>query len=241
MAEGSEDRPLLSHRSRLAGMLFEPRRVMEHLARQPRWILPVALSLVPSAIFTIGIWFRAPTFMDDIHSIGSLAVDLGAAFLRELVLFAAGFVAQAAVVLLSALTLAGLIRALSRTLSVRHSLALVSYSLVPEILVCSANAVIWAGVAAWQLEPPPNYLRWLSVAAFVNGSGLHPMVRAIVGQIGVLSIWRWLLVALGITIVVRSVSFRVAFGVAVVALVLVGSIWNFAWISATRLFIPALP
>ena len=210
-------------------MLFEPRRVMEDLSRRPRWILPVALAQMSSAIFTIGLWFQAPTFFDEVYSIGSLAAKLGATFLRELVYCAVGFVDQAAVVLLSALTLAGLMSALSRTLSVRHSLALVSYSLVPGILVGSVNAVIWVGVAAWQVELPPNYLRWLSVAAFLNGSALHPLVRAIVGQIGVFSLWRWLLVALGLKIVVRSLSFWVAFGVAVVALALVDSIWSLGW------------
>ena len=63
VTEGSEDRPALSHWRRLAGMLFEPRRVMEDLARQPRWILPVVLSQVPSVILLTGVWFEPSTLV----------------------------------------------------------------------------------------------------------------------------------------------------------------------------------
>ena len=233
MAEGSEDRPSLSHWRRLAGMLFEPRRVMEDLTRRPRWILPVALSLVPSTIIFVGVELQLLSWRN-LHRLPS-------EFLYYLVTLGAGFFAETAGLFLSALMLVGLMRALSRTLGVRHALALVSYSLVPGILVSLMNHVFHAGVLWLQLESPLPHWFWLNAASFLDRSASHPLVYSLVGQIGVFPLWRWLLVALGLTIVVRSVSFRVAFGVAVVALVLVGSIWSFAWISATKLFMPALP
>ena len=149
--------------------------------------------------------------------------------------FGAEFIDRTALLLLSALALAGVMRALSRTLSVRHSLALVSYSLVPVILVSCARAVFVAGVALSQLESPLPHWFWLNAAAFLDRSASHPLVYSIVSQIGVYPLWRWLLVALGLTIVVRSVSLRVALGAAVIALVVVGSIWSLAMMSVVRL------
>ena len=241
MAEGPDDRPHLSHWRRLAGMLFEPRRVMEDLSRRPRWILPVVLYQVPQAIFYMSVRIRAANSLGDDHSFGSLFPGIGDVFLPLLISFPAGFVNLAAMLLLSAFAMSGLSRALSRTLTVRHALALVSYSLVPGMVVSLAHRVFQVGLALGQLESPLPHWIWLNLGSFLDPSASHPLVWSVAVGIGVIPLWRWLLVALGLTIMVRSISFRVAFGVAVVALVLVGSIWDFAWISAMRLFIPTLP
>ena len=215
---------MLSHWRRLVGMLFEPRRVMEDLARQPRWILPVLLSQVPPAIFFISYRFRPSMLLRDVDSFGSLAREIGAIFLRVFGFSVAGFVTETAVLLLVALALVGLMRALSRILSIRHALALVSYSLLPMILVSIANRVFQTGVALLQLESPLPHWLWLNAATLLDRSASHLLVYSFVSQIGVFPLWRWLLVALGLTIVVRSVSFRVALGAAVIALTLVGSV-----------------
>ena len=239
--EGPEDRPLLSHSRRLAGMLFEPRRAMEDLARRPRWILPVVLSQVPPAIFSMSVIVRAGTSLGDDHSIRSLSPEIGDALLTALAVFPLGVVNLTAMLLVSAFAMTGLFRALSRTLSMRHALALCSYSLVPGIVVGLAHRVLQAGLALLQLESPLPHWFWLNAASFLDWSEAHPLAYSLAREIGALPLWRWLLVALGLTIMVRSVSFRIAFGVAVVALVSIGSIWNSVWISAMRLFIPEVP
>ena len=71
-------------------MLFEPRRVMEDLSSQPRWILPIVLSQVPSVIFLTGVWFQPSALsllLREVDSFGSLAREIGAIFLRVFVLF----------------------------------------------------------------------------------------------------------------------------------------------------------
>ena len=222
-------------------MLFEPRRIMEDLSSQPRWILPVVLHEVPEAIFFMTVTVRAATSLGDDHSFRSLSPEIGDALLKALAVLPVGVVNLTAMLLVSAFAMAGLSRTLSRALTVRHALALVSYSLVPGILVGLVHRVFQVGLALLQLESPLPRWFWLNAAAFLDWSEPHPLVYSLAQQIGVFPLWRWLLVALGLTIVLRSVSFRVAFGVAVVSLVLVGSIWGFAWFSAMRLFIPALP
>ena len=208
-------------------MLFEPRRVMEDLAGQPRWILPVVLSQLPSVIFLTGVWFQPSTLsvlLRDVDSFGTLAREIGFIFLRVFVSFGGGFAELALVLFLAALTLAGLMRALSCVLSIRHSLALVSYSLVPGILIGFVHSVFRLGVFLLELESPLPRWFWLNAAVLFDRSESHILVYSIASQIGVFPLWRWLLVALGVTVVLKSVSFRVALGVSVVALVLIGSI-----------------
>ena len=171
----------------------------------------------------------------DVDSFGSLAIEIGASFLRELIFFGGGFADQAAVLFLSALTLAGLMRALSCALSIRHSLALVSYSLVPGILIGFVHSVFRLGVFLLELESPLPRWFWLNAAVLFDRSESHILVYSIASQIGVYPLWRWLLVALGVTVVLRSVSFRLALGGTVVALVLIGSIHAVASTYLTRL------
>ena len=158
-----------------------------------------------------------------------------------LVVVGATFAGRVFFLLVSAIVLVGLIKAVSRPLSVLHALALVSYSLVPEILATLVHSVFHAGLVLLQLESPLPHWIWLNAASFVDGPTSHSLVYSFLCQIGVFPLWRWLLVALGLTIMLRAVSFRVAFGIAVVALVLVGSIWAFAVQSGLRLFLPSLP
>ena len=244
VTEKPENQPILSHWRRLAGMLFEPRRVMEDLARRPRWILPVAISQVPSAIFLLGVWFQPSTLsllLQDVDSFGSLAGEIGPILLRVLVSFGGGFAEQAVVLVLSALTLAGLMRALSWALSIRHSLALISYSLVPGILVGFVHSVFRLGVFLLELESPLPRWFWLNAAVFFDRSASHLLIYSFASQIGVYPLWRWLLVALGVTIVLRTVSFRVALGASVAALVLIGSIHAMASTFLARLVESNLP
>ena len=236
LAEGSEDRPILSHWRRLAGMLFEPRRVMEDLARQPRWILPVVLGSVPSVVSTLAVESKAllsPSF-DPWDYILFLSASSFALFVGQ-------FVGQITFLFLVGWALVGLIRALGYSLSTRHARAIVSYSLVPEILLGLANRVFQSGVFLLELESPLPHWFWLNVSAFLDQSALHPLVFSTALQIGVVPLWCWLLVAVGLTIVVRSVTFRVALGTAMAALILVGSVWELAMRSVAGLFVPTLP
>ena len=139
------------------------------------------------------------------------------------------------------MTLAGLMRALSCVLSIRHSLALVSYSLVPAILIGCVQAVFRLRVFLLELESPLPRWFWLNAAVFFDQSESHILVYSIASQIGVYPLWRWLLVALGVTVVLRSVSFRTTLGVSVVALVLIGSIQAMAATYLARLAVPNLP
>ncbi|MDE0110209.1 MAG: hypothetical protein OXN96_20580 [Bryobacterales bacterium] len=244
MTEGLEDRAILSHWRRCVGMLFEPRRVMEDLSSQPRWIFPILLSQVPSAIFFTGLWFQPSALsllLREGDSFGSLAKEIGAIFLTVFVSIGAGIAEQAAALFLSALVLAGLMRALSCALSIRHSLALVSYSLVPGILIGFVHSVFRLGVSLLELDSPLPHGFWLNAAVFFDRSETHVLVYSIASQIGVFPLWRWLLVALGITIVLRSVSFRIALGATVAGLVLIGSIHAMAATYFARLVASNLP
>ena len=231
MAEKPENQPILSHWRRLAGMVFEPRRVMEDLARQPRWILPVVLSVLTQSIHIMGIRLRMLTGLD-IDPLGSGREEVVSAFLWTLLAAIGELAVRAALLLVSALAFARLMRALSRSLSIRHALAIASYSLVPGILVSIVFTVHQFRVAPlFQLES--SFPQWfsLSLRALLDGSTMHPMVYMIAGSIGVVPLWRWLLVALGLTIVVRSVSFWAALGAAIVVLFVVESLWTVAWMS----------
>ena len=231
VAEKPENQPILSHWRRLAGMVFEPRRVMEDLARQPRWILPVVLSVLTQSIHIMGIRLRMLTGLD-IDPLGSGREEVVSAFLWTLLAAIGELAVRAALLLVSALAFARLMRALSRSLSIRHALAIASYSLVPGILVSIVFTVHQFGVAPlFQLES--SFPQWfsLSLRALLDGSTMHPMVYMIAGSIGVVPLWRWLLVALGLTIVVRSVSFWAALGAAIVVLFVVESLWTVAWMS----------
>ena len=231
VAEGPEDRPILSHWRRLAGMLFEPRRVMEDLSRRPRWILPVVLSVVPESIFIMGIRLQGLTRLE-LDSLAAWREEVVAASLWTLLAAVAGVAVQSALLLVSAFAFSRLMRALSRSLSIRTALAIASYSLVPGILVSVVIRVHQFGVAPL-LQLESSFPRWfsLNLRALLDGSTLHPMVYMIAGSIGVVPLWRWLLVALGLTIVVRSVSFWAALGVAIVVLFVVNSLWTVAWMS----------
>ena len=236
MTEGSEDRPLLSHWRRLVGILFEPRRVMEDLARQPRWILPVVLGSVSSVVIGLSVGVQA--LLDSQIDPWELVVFVFESTFLRLVLT---FVAHIAFLFVVAFALAGLVRALGFPLGTRHARAIVSYSLVPGVLTSLANDVFRAGVASLQLEFSLPQWFWLNAAAFLERSTSHPLVYSFFVQIGVYPLWGWLLVALGLTIVLRSVSFRVALGAAVVASVLVGWIWHIGWTFVARLIESNLP
>ncbi|MCY4595460.1 MAG: hypothetical protein OXC19_11785 [Bryobacterales bacterium] len=216
-------------------MLFEPRQVMEDLSRHPRWILPVALSQVPWAVLSVGAWIAASTSLQDEYPSGFLVRESGIAFLRLLASSLVGFLNQTAVLLLSSLILVGLIRARSRTLTVRHALAILSHSLVPGILADLVIRTFHAGVSILQFDLRLPRWFFLNVGTLLDRSTLHPLVHSIAFQIGVYPLWRWLLVALGLTIMVRPVSFRVAFGVAVVTLIPVELIWTLGWMSVLEL------
>ena len=231
MAEGSEDRPILSHWRRLAGMLFEPRRVMEDLSRRPRWILPVLLSVVPQSIHMMGIRLQVVARLE-LDSLAAWREVVVSAFLWTLLAAVAEVAVRSAVLFVSAFAFARLMRALSRSLSIRTALAIASYSLVPGILVSLVFRVHQFGVAPL-LQLESSFPQWLSLnlRALLDGSTMHPMMYMIAGSIGVVPLWRWLLVALGLTIVVRSVSFWAALGAAIVVLFVVESLWTVAWMS----------
>ena len=173
--DGSGNQPLLSHWRRLAGILFEPRRVFEDLSRHPRWILPVVIGVVPSVVMamTVGL---GPLLWLQLDPRGLSLGDIFVPFLIMLVSVVGQFVVQIAFLLLVAFALVGLIRVLGCPLSIRHARAIVSYSLVPWILVSFAHAVFRAGVALLQLESPLPHWFWLNVAAFLDRSASHPFV-----------------------------------------------------------------
>ena len=139
----------------------------------------------------------------------------------------AGFVEKTALLLLTALALVGLMHLLGFSLSIRHARAIVSYSLVPLILIAIPATLFEVGtiVLSRSESSLPHWL-WLEVAAFLDWSEPHPLAYSFARQIGVFSAWCWLLVALGLTVVVRSISFWVALGAAAMAVVSVNSIWN---------------
>lgn len=212
-------------------MLFEPRRVMEDLSRRPRWILPVMLSVLPQSIAIIGIRLQTLTRLEpDSH--GALREEVISAFLWTLLSAVAEVAVQAGLLLVVAFAFSCLMRALSRSLSIRTALAVASYSLVPGILVSLVHRVLQYGVAPllqWESSLPLWFS--LNLRAVLDGSTLHPIVYMIAGSIGVVPLWRWLLVALGLTVVVRSLSFWAALGAAIVVLFLVESLWTAAWMS----------
>ena len=212
-------------------MLFEPRRVMEDLSRCPRWILPVVLSVLPQSIAIIGIRLQTLTRLEP-DSLGSVREEAVSAFLWTLLSAVAEVAVQAGLLLVAAFAFSRLMRALSRSLSIRSALAVASYSLVPGILVSLVHRVLQYGVAPllqWESSLPQWFS--LNLRAVLDGSTLHPIVYMIAGSIGVVPLWRWLLVALGLTVVVRSLSFWAALGVAIVVLFLVESLWTAAWMS----------
>lgn len=212
-------------------MFLEPRRVMEDLARQPRWILPVVLMAVPSVITAMGMRL-VPMLWLYLDSVKPSLGEVGRAFLFALAAAGGAFVERIAVLVLSALALVGLMRALGCPLSIRHARAFVSYSLVPLILVGIPLALFEAGaIVLLRSESPLPHWLWLDVAAFFDWSAPHPLAYALARQIGVFALWRWLLVALGLTVVVRSISFWVALGATVIALVSVNSIWDAVWLA----------
>lgn len=115
--------------------------------------------------------------------------------------------------------------------TMRHTNRITSnvLSLAPGILIGFVHSLFRLGVSLLELESQLPRRFWLNAAVYFDRSESHLFVYSLTSEIGVFPLWRWLLVALGITIVLRSVSFQIALGSTAAGLVLIGSIHAMAW------------
>ena len=221
MSPQTETQPM-SELGRITNVFLEPQRAFADIAARPRPWVPLALIVAVAVVFIFAFsrhvgWERfARQTMESSSQVQNLPAEQRerAVAMQTRIMPVMGYVGAVAappvMAAISALVLMLIFKAMSAGLGFQQMFAIVSYAYLPGIL----NS--FAALAVMFLKNPDDFNLQnptaFNAGAFLDPQGTAKWLLALCGSLDLFTFWTLLLIAVGVSVASRRITFGKALG-----------------------------
>lgn len=216
--------------SRITGVFFEPGKTFADIAQRPTWLIPMVLTVLFSLLFCVAIgqrvgWDnvaqqqidqRMAKMTPEQRDAAQKGVDLQKK-LMPVITYTAAIIGPAIGYLIAAAVLLGIVSGImSAPVKFKQIFSILTYAGLTGIVMAVLAVVVMylkANPADFDIQHPLAF----NAGAFMDPQTPHKFLYALAGAIDVFSIWRILLVAVGLK---AAAGKKLSFGGALFAVVL---------------------
>jgi hypothetical protein len=216
--------------SRITGVFFEPKKTFEDIAQRPKWLVPMVLTIIFGMLFCVAVgqrigWDtvaqqqfdqRAAKMTPDQRAQAAQGLELSKK-ITPVIGYLSAVIAPAIMYLISAAVLLGIVAGMmSAPVRFKQIWAIMCYSGMPGLIAALLMVLVVflkANPAEYDIQHPLMF----NAGVFLNPDTSGKFVYSLANAIDLFSIWRILLVAVGLK---AAGGKRLTFGGALFAVVL---------------------